>query len=147
MESIFFRCMRVSQFFSLAIIYINTAIFHLWQILSTVAVISVNLPLFTAAIIPLVIIYYFMLTYYIATSRQLKRLESVSRSPIYTHFGETLTGAHIIRASGETERFIRESEDKVDSSQKCFFAGRIAYRYNFSFLRKKHAHHNVFADI
>lgn len=36
--------------------------------------------------------------YYRSTSRELRRLDSVSRSPIYASFTETLDGASTIRA-------------------------------------------------
>jgi hypothetical protein len=37
---------------------------------------------------------------------ELQRLESVSRSPIYQHFNETLGGVSTIRSYGEADRFI-----------------------------------------
>jgi len=57
----------------------------------------------------------------VATSRQLRRLESVSRSSIFSHFGETVEGASTIRALGHQERFILESERRVDENQSCYY--------------------------
>lgn len=59
----------------------------------------------------------------------MKRLESVSRSPIYSHFGETVTGAQVIRAFDEKKRFINESENKVDFNQVCYYPSIIANRW------------------
>ncbi|XP_078215084.1 uncharacterized protein LOC144580717 isoform X1 [Callithrix jacchus] len=44
--------------------------------------------------------------FYVATSWQLKHLESVSRSPVYSHFNETLLGVSIIWTCEEQEHFI-----------------------------------------
>lgn len=57
-----------------------------------------------------------------ATSRQLKRMESVTRSPIYAYFTEVLSGASTIRAFKQEELFIAESERRIDQNQKCQYA-------------------------
>lgn len=97
--------------------------------MGTLAVISVSTPLFAATIVPIGLIYYFIQRFYVATSRQLKRLESVSRSPIFSHFGETVTGAQAIRAYSQEDRFIEESERKVDKNQCCNYPAIISNRW------------------
>ena len=59
----------------------------------------------------------------------MKRLESVSRSPIYSHFGETVNGASTIRAYNLAEKFIRQSEIIVDENQKANFPSVVANRW------------------
>lgn len=59
----------------------------------------------------------------------MKRLESVSRSPIYSHFGETLNGASTIRAFELQNKFILLSDAKVDGNQVCYYPAIIANRW------------------
>lgn len=56
-----------------------------------------------------------------ATSRQLKRLESVSRSPIFSHFGESVQGATTIRGYRAQERFYLECNKRVDINQMAYY--------------------------
>jgi ATP-binding cassette subfamily C (CFTR/MRP) protein 10 len=57
--------------------------------------------------------------YYRQTAREIKRLGSIARSPIYDHFGEALTGAATIRAIRQVKRFERDSCLKMENSQVC----------------------------
>ncbi|XP_059476483.1 multidrug resistance-associated protein 1 isoform X3 [Neocloeon triangulifer] len=100
-----------------------------FRVLATIVVISYSTPIFLAVIIPIGILYYFIQRFYVATSRQLKRLESVSRSPIYSHFGESVTGTSTIRAYGAQDRFMKESEQKVDFNQIAYYPSIIANRW------------------
>lgn len=95
----------------------------------TIILIIVIVPLFAAVIVPVAFVFFFVQKIYVNTSRQLKRLESVSRSPIYSHFGETLNGASTIRAFGLQNQFIHESENQVDRNQICYYPSIIANRW------------------
>ncbi|XP_030761803.1 multidrug resistance-associated protein 1 isoform X2 [Sitophilus oryzae] len=99
------------------------------SVIGTLVVTSFATPLFIIVIVPIALLYYFIQRFYVATSRQLKRLESVSRSPIYSHFGETVSGVQAIRAYNQQDRFIRESEHKVDLNQVCYYPSIISNRW------------------
>ena len=58
---------------------------------------------------------------YVASSRQLKRIESVSRSPIYHNFLETINGTSTIRVFGQQQRFIQENYFIVDENQVAYY--------------------------
>ncbi|XP_028267253.1 multidrug resistance-associated protein 1 isoform X2 [Parambassis ranga] len=101
----------------------------MFNVLGSCVIILVATPL-VAVIIPFLgLLYFFVQRFYVASSRQLKRLESVSRSPIYTHFNETLLGTSVIRAFGEQERFIHESDLRVDHNQKAYYPSIVANRW------------------
>lgn len=72
--------------------------------------------------------------FYVATSRQLKRLESISRSPIYSHFSETVTGSSVIRAYGRSQDFQAISDAKVDANQRSCYAHIASNRSEASSL-------------
>ncbi|XP_035783639.1 multidrug resistance-associated protein 1-like [Anopheles albimanus] len=98
-------------------------------VVATLVVICISTPIFASVIVPIGILYYAVQRFYVATSRQLKRLESVSRSPIYSHFGETIQGVQTIRAYSVQDRFISESDERVDANQLCYCPSIIANRW------------------
>ncbi|KAI6954188.1 Metal resistance protein YCF1, partial [Hortaea werneckii] len=95
----------------------------------TLVVISTSTPVFIALILPLGALYMWIQKYYLRTSRELKRLDSVTRSPIYAHFQESLAGVSTIRAYRQTKRFAMENEWKVDANLRAYFPSISANRW------------------
>lgn len=106
-----------------------------FNVLAILVVISYSTPWFLTVIPPIGLLYYFIQKFYVATSRQLKRIESISLSPIYNHFSETITGTSSIRAYGEEIRFSSESESRVDNNQTMTYPSIIANRWLSVFLQ------------
>ncbi|ORX95055.1 hypothetical protein K493DRAFT_329810 [Basidiobolus meristosporus CBS 931.73] len=88
--------------------------------LTVLGVISVITPQFLYAVVVIILVYATIAKLYLSSSRELKRLESVTRSPIYTQFGETLTGVSTIRAFGEEKRFLDDNYSKIDTHLRPF---------------------------
>ncbi|XP_049760894.1 multidrug resistance-associated protein 1 isoform X2 [Elephas maximus indicus] len=101
----------------------------LFSVIGACIIILLATPIAAVIIPPLGLIYFFVQRFYVASSRQLKRLESVSRSPVYSHFSETLLGVSVIRAFEEQERFIHQSDLKVDENQKAYYPSIVANRW------------------
>ena len=85
--------------------------------------------MFALLIIPIGALYLYIQRYYLRTSRELKRLDSVSKSPIFAHFQESLAGLTTIRAYRHQERFATENEWRVDANLRTYFPSTIANRW------------------
>jgi ABC-type multidrug transport system fused ATPase/permease subunit len=90
------------------------------SIITIVILISVITPGFLIAGSVISILYFLIGKFYINSSRDLKRLESLQRSPLYQQFGETLSGMTTIRAYGDERRFIRENYAKINTHNRPF---------------------------
>ncbi|KAG1269716.1 hypothetical protein G6F68_000016 [Rhizopus microsporus] len=93
----------------------------LFTVISTVLIIAFSTPAFMIMVLPLGAIYIYIQRYYLATSRELKRLDSVGKSPIYSHFQETISGVSTIRAYEQQRRFIFENENRLDDNQRAYY--------------------------
>jgi ABC-type multidrug transport system fused ATPase/permease subunit len=89
-------------------------------IIVTIALISVITPGFLIAGIFISALYFFVGRFYLRSSRDLKRLESVQRSPLFQQFGETLSGITTIRAYGDEKRFIRDNMLRINTHNRPF---------------------------
>ena len=66
-------------------------------VLTTVLVPTVAKPWLLFVVIPMTVVFVYISRYYLKTSRELKRLESICRSPVFSHISETVNGLETIR--------------------------------------------------
>ncbi|EKX42001.1 hypothetical protein GUITHDRAFT_88223 [Guillardia theta CCMP2712] len=90
------------------------------RVAGTIAMISYVSPTFLFALLPVGYLYWYTQQLYSKTSRELKRIESTTKSPLYSHFGESIAGSTIIRAGGQAGRFCQENCEKVDRVNNLF---------------------------
>nr|AAZ20815.1 ATP-binding cassette, sub-family C, member 2 [Toxoplasma gondii] len=95
---------------------------NLWfKALATFTAIAFVFPLFILFLLPLLVFYRRVQNFYIPTSRQLQRVQSLLRSPIFQDFSETLDGVATIRAFRQQARFRAQSEEKMDAElEACY---------------------------
>ncbi|RAL62079.1 hypothetical protein DID88_002565 [Monilinia fructigena] len=58
---------------------------------------------------------------YLPGAREVKRLESTAKSPIFEQFGSALTGVGTIRAFDKTDIYIKSMWDKIDDHSTTFW--------------------------
>ncbi|KAF9129912.1 hypothetical protein BGW39_003647 [Mortierella sp. 14UC] len=103
--------------------------YFLTIVLGTIVVISFNLPIFLALVPILLFFYFWIQIYYMRTSRALKRIHMISKSPLYQHFAETLAGVSTIRAMRVHGRFSKDNASKSDRSANAYWAYMAAMRW------------------
>ncbi|OQR85424.1 ATP-binding Cassette (ABC) Superfamily [Achlya hypogyna] len=93
----------------------------IFSVLTTIATVVYVTPYFTLVLGPLAVMYYVSQRYFVKTSRELQRLDSISRSPVYALFTETLEGIATIRAFGAEAQFATRNEELLDLNQRAYF--------------------------
>ncbi|TPX53868.1 hypothetical protein CcCBS67573_g09639 [Chytriomyces confervae] len=103
--------------------------------LTVLIVVFTITPIFVFSLVPIIFVYISVASRFLACQREIKRLDSITASPIYSMFSETLAGASTIRAYGADTRFKKESMKRVDTNHRAFvymyatnrwFSSRIA---------------------
>lgn len=90
---------------------------NLAQIASTMIVISGVSPIFTLALVPIILFYIKEQAFFTITYRELKRMDSVNRSPLFALLGETVQGVSTIRAFSAQQALVRRLTSFLDIQQ------------------------------
>ncbi|GBG25519.1 ABC transporter ATP-binding protein [Hondaea fermentalgiana] len=81
--------------------------------------------LFGIVVLPCIGAYALVYRYTRKSAIQLQRLESTSRSPIYSQFSEVLNGLKTVRAFQQETRFKLRNRDALESNMRAFFLVRV----------------------
>ncbi|CAI7921045.1 unnamed protein product, partial [Closterium sp. NIES-53] len=101
----------------------------LFQVVFAIMVIVIVTPPFLLPLIPLLLLYRRIQTVYIAASRELKRIDSLARSPIFAHFSETLAGLSTVRAFRRQRAFSARNSLNLDRASQAYLAAMASNRW------------------
>jgi ABC-type multidrug transport system fused ATPase/permease subunit len=92
------------------------------QIIGTLVIIGIATPYTLVTFVPLIAMFFWTYRYFQATNRELKRLDSIARSPIYAYFEQCLNGLSTIRAYGAEGQVAAHSARRLDDQTRLTLA-------------------------
>ncbi|XP_060028890.1 ATP-binding cassette sub-family C member 6 isoform X14 [Erinaceus europaeus] len=116
---------------------VRSLLVYAFGFLEVSLVVTVVTPLAAVAILLLVVFYAGFQSLYVASSCQLRRLESEKHSLVCSHVTETFHGSTVVRAFHVQASFVDQSNRHVDESQRVSFPRLAADRWlalNLEFL-------------
>ncbi|KAJ7737145.1 multidrug resistance-associated ABC transporter [Mycena maculata] len=95
----------------------GTTTIHFISTITTIITISfVGGPIFIVATFVVAVIYYRVAKTYGQASRDMRRIDSVTRSPLYSMYSETISGVAVLRSFGASSKFLRDMFRHVDTN-------------------------------
>ncbi|XP_016079635.1 PREDICTED: multidrug resistance-associated protein 4 [Miniopterus natalensis] len=91
------------------------------QVTGVVGVAVAVIPWIAIPLVPLGIVFFVLRRYFLETSRDVKRLESTTRSPVFSHLSSSLQGLWTIRAYKTEERFQELFDAHQDLHSEAWF--------------------------
>ena len=91
------------------------------MVLGSIVIIGIANPWVLFILIPLIPTFLWLRRYYLRTSRSVKRIESVTRSPIYALYSSTLSGLMTIRAFRMENELLKSLLEKIDTNTRASF--------------------------
>ncbi|CAL5345401.1 unnamed protein product [Camellia sinensis] len=110
-------------------VFVNMFLGQVSQLLSTFVLIGIVSTMSLWAILPLLLLFYAAYLYYQSTSREVKRLDSITRSPVYAQFGEALNGLSTIRAYKAYDRMANINGKSMDNNIRYTLVNMSANRW------------------
>ncbi|XP_008775219.2 ABC transporter C family member 2-like [Phoenix dactylifera] len=110
-------------------VFVNMFMGQFSQLCSTFVLIGIVSTVSLWAILPLLILFYAAYLYYQSTAREVKRLDSITRSPVYAQFGEALNGLSTIRAYKAYDRMASINGKSMDNNVRFTLVNMSANRW------------------
>ncbi|KAJ3174439.1 hypothetical protein HK101_010969 [Irineochytrium annulatum] len=96
---------------------------------AVVGMVAAASPVLIIGAIPIAVLYYPIARRFLAATRSLKRIEGITRSPVYSSFNEALAGVTTIRAFGREKLLLQGLLDRVDANHRAFLPLWAANRW------------------
>ncbi|EEC08526.1 ABC transporter, putative, partial [Ixodes scapularis] len=91
------------------------------NLLGVLVVVAVISPWIIVPTLVLFVVFFFLRRFYMRTARDVKRLEGVTRSPVFSHLSTSLYGLTTIRAFGAQSTFERMFDTKQDHHTSAWY--------------------------
>lgn len=107
----------------------DSAIHSLFNVVTSFLLIIIALPVSIFILGPVFLIYYSLQNKYRRVAREVKRLDSLARSPRYAHFKETLQGLTVIRSFSSEDWFKKDFLHKLNFSNEMYYTQYMVNRW------------------
>eukprot|EP00051_Salpingoeca_urceolata_P018547 m.260888 g.260888 ORF g.260888 m.260888 type:complete len:1419 (-) comp19220_c0_seq3:108-4364(-) len=102
---------------------------NILQIVASLILVATVLPWFLIACVPILCAYVVLVKYFRPTQRELKRLDNVSRSPVFSQLTAALQGLATLHAFMKENTFRSKFAGAIDENTRAFFGFWVASRW------------------
>ena len=89
---------------------------------SIIVVVALTNPYALMSLLVILPVFYYVRKRYVASSREIKRLDGITKSPVLAFFSSTLDGIATVRAYGMEEQFMKNFIQKIDRNNRVWFS-------------------------
>ncbi|KNE65539.1 hypothetical protein AMAG_11152 [Allomyces macrogynus ATCC 38327] len=100
-----------------------TEVMRLWMfVVMVVVLVTLAVPWILLALVPVVVGFFLLRRRYVAANRPVRRLEALSRSPVYAHVVSTVEGIATVTALRREPAYVQQFYDALDSNSRALLS-------------------------